>query len=355
MFDAMVVRTQSLLSVSEPWLPLAEQAFARAALSRLTTRGQRTVVVGGITYLAGPEGIGKSCLTRAAIRDIRRAQPRCPALIATAAELSTELLAAHQGQNLAETIEQFVKLKILVCDDLQELEGQRDAQELLLELVDTLLANGTSVLLTSRKLPGELRDFSPRWISRCHGGLCATIPPLGRNSRLEFLMHQAPLRGLMVAEPRQSTFAWLADHLVGSPRELDSVLRRLAQQSSSSRTLVDVPFLERWWSEATPTLQPTLELILNVVAAEFGITAEELRSRSRHQALIIPRQCAMYLVREFTGEPLEAIGRFFGERTHTTVSHCLSRLKEILPNAPTLRQQVQRLRKRITNAQSECA
>lgn len=355
MFDAMVVRTQSLLAADEPLVPLMEQAFASAALSRLNGRVSRSVLRGTLTYLSGPEGIGKSFLARAAVREIHRHQSRFPPLITTAPDLAAALVAAEARQDLADTLEQFLRVRILVCDDLQGLEERPVEQEVLLELVDTLLANGTHVLLTCRKLPGELREFSPRWVSRCHGGLCAAIPPLSRDSRREFLAWQARNCHLPLARPSGPTIDFLADRIVGGPRDLSETVSKLAQSCREQSILLDLPVLETWWSDAGPSHQPTLEAILIAVALEFGIDAEELRSRSRHQMLIVPRQCAMYLARELTGQPLEAIGRFFGDRTHTTVSHSLSRLKEILPSAPTLRQQVQRLRKRIAGLRSDCA
>jgi chromosomal replication initiator protein len=114
--------------------------------------------------------------------------------------------------------------------------------------------------------------------------------------------------------------------------------------------------LERWFSESQPAELLSLDAITAAVASEFGIQADELRSRSRQPGLVVPRQCAMYLARELTGRPLELIGHYFGQRTHTTVSHSLGRLKELLPQTPTLRQQVQRLQKRIVESRREdCA
>lgn len=356
MFDALVARSHSLLATPELFVPLSEHAFAWAALSRL---GQRNLVSGGsgsLTFLCGLEGIGKSFLARCAVRDIRRQQPKLVSAIATADELATLLQTANDQQYIAEFLEEFVRLKILICDDLQALEGQDDRQLLLLELVDLLSRNSGHVLVTSRKLPGELRAFSPRWISRCHGGLCTTLPNLGRDSRVELLTRLAQSRDLPLAQPAEATIQWLADRQAVSPRELVTLVDQISHQSARRSALVDIPFLKRWLFDAEPTQSLTLDAIASLVASEFGIEPADLRSRSRQPGLIVPRQCAMLLAREVTGRPLEFIGTFFGDRTHTTVSHSLSRLKELLPHAPTLRQQVQRLRKRIAELRREdCA
>ncbi len=375
MFDALVARSQSVIATVELFVPLPEQAFACAALSRLSGRHHQSNTVGGLTFLSGPEGSGKSFLARNAIREARRQQPRLVFAIAGAFDLAEVLVHADQSQSLAELLEQFTRLNLLICDDLQTLEGKCEHQRLLLELIDQLSQQGTHILITCRKLPGELRDFSPRWVSRCHGGLCTSLPNLSRDSRILFLgrlietgnsgnsrkLSAAEQRRtehcpLTFAEPVQPTIEWLADHGPASPRDIVTMLNRFAERSMKRPALIDIPLLQQWMSEVLPAEVISLDSIVAVVASEFGIEPAELRSRSRHQSLIVPRQCAMFLARELTQRPLEFIGQYFGERTHTTVSHCLSRLKELLPHAPTLRQQVQRLQKRIAELRREdCA
>lgn len=356
MFDALVARSQSEIATTELFIPLEEQAFASAALLRLNNRHRSTNSAGGLTFLSGPEGVGKSFLARNALREIRRQQPKLVCMIASADELSEMFATADEQQSLADTLEPFSRLQILICEDLQQLEGQPARQALLLELVDQLSHNGCHVLLTCRKLPGELREFSQRLISRCHGGLCASLPLLSPETRVYFLTRLAQARNLLLAEPADVTLRWLADRWTVSPRELESLVNRLVEQCVRRPALIDIPFLERWLSEEQPAEILSLDTITAVVAREFGIDPTELRSRSRQPGLIVPRQCAMLLARELTGRPLEFIGRYFGERTHTTVSHSLSRLKELLPQAPTLRQQVQRLRNHIAELRREdCA
>ena len=51
-------------------------------------------------------------------------------------------------------------------------------------------------------------------------------------------------------------------------------------------------------------------------------------SSARTPRLLWPRQLAMYLAREVTGESLPAIGRSFGGRDHTTVLHACRRASQ---------------------------
>ena len=348
MFDVLVARSQATVTAAELFVPLPEHAFARAALSRVTTRAKQTASSSNsLTFLSGPEGSGKSLLARQAMRECLRRQPKLRYLIATAEELTDLLTLADELQSLADLLELFGSLDLLVCEDLHGLEGEPARQESLLALVDHSHGDGPRVLVTSRKLPGELRDFSQRWVSRCHGGLCATLPWPGLEGRRELIAKLAQASHLPLCEPIASAIEWLAKRWAFSPRDIARSIDHLAEACHTQQAVIDIPFLERLLSQETHTVSLSLDAITTVVAHEFGVAPSELRSRSRHQGLIIPRQCAMFLAKELTGRPLEFIGVYFGERTHTTVSHSLSRLKELLPHAPTLRQQVQKLRKRL--------
>jgi chromosomal replication initiator protein len=79
------------------------------------------------------------------------------------------------------------------------------------------------------------------------------------------------------------------------------------------------------------------------VGEHFGLTPSELLSTARAQRITWPRQVAMYLARELTGESLPAIGRHFGGRDHTTVLHACRRTSARIADDEHARQAVEKL------------
>jgi chromosomal replication initiator protein len=55
----------------------------------------------------------------------------------------------------------------------------------------------------------------------------------------------------------------------------------------------------------------------------------ELTVRTNRRAFVLPRQVAMYMVRQLTGASLKEIGREFGHRHHTTVLHSIRKIEEM--------------------------
>ena len=74
----------------------------------------------------------------------------------------------------------------------------------------------------------------------------------------------------------------------------------------------------------------TVEKIIEEVARTFGVTSDEIRSAKRSANISKARQMAMYVVREITQLPTEAIGNEFGGRDHSTVVYALQQMEKNL-------------------------
>lgn len=71
------------------------------------------------------------------------------------------------------------------------------------------------------------------------------------------------------------------------------------------------------------TTSVAIQEIQQAVCDYFGLTVEDLVSRSRMRRESRPRMIAMYLTRNRLGASLQAIGDAFGGRDHATVSNAL--------------------------------
>ena len=71
-------------------------------------------------------------------------------------------------------------------------------------------------------------------------------------------------------------------------------------------------------------------------------------SKKRTKELTVPRQVAMYLIRELLDLPLVEIGRLFGGRDHTTVIHSVNKVEEDLRADEAFRNRVLTVRTELT-------
>ena len=89
-------------------------------------------------------------------------------------------------------------------------------------------------------------------------------------------------------------------------------------------------------------------------ARAYGQTTEALRSRSRKQLFVRPRQIAMYLARLYTDASLADIGRAFG-RDHTSVMYAIDVVERRIVERPQLRYELEALAARISGPPARSA
>jgi chromosomal replication initiation ATPase DnaA len=71
----------------------------------------------------------------------------------------------------------------------------------------------------------------------------------------------------------------------------------------------------------------TIKLIQERVGEHFGVFPPDLKLRSSSQAAVLPRQVAMYLVKQLTSASFAKIGREFGGRHPSTVLISIQRIE----------------------------
>ncbi len=327
----------------EPFVTLAENQFAVAAVDRLAEASADGP--GRLVFLYGPAGNGKSHLVRQFLwNEARRPEPPRAAHL-TAAALVAELDEAQQGGFVHALRDRYLGLELFVCEDVAAIERKFETGRLLLAAIDETLAAGGRVLLTCSKAPGELDSVSPRLIDRFHGGACAGIAPPGSPSRVQLLSNFARVRHLTIPG---DVLQFLADRLPASPRELKASIARLdALVLAERQSIVNLALAERFADESVSLPVPGLSEIAKAVAKQFDVTLAALRTGGRTAATSLPRQIAMSLAREITGQPLERIAGYFGRQNHGTVIHARKKLAAKMEDDAGLRRQVAQIRRRL--------
>jgi chromosomal replication initiator protein len=88
--------------------------------------------------------------------------------------------------------------------------------------------------------------------------------------------------------------------------------------------------------------------LIKTVATFFEVDISQMTGKRRNRQIVRPRQVCMWLARELMGSTLEEIGNCFGGRDHTTVLYAFNKIEAEMESDPTLKQQVEEIRKRIT-------
>jgi chromosomal replication initiator protein len=296
-------------------------------------------------YLAGPGGSGKSHLARALVTTSRHHGEE-KAVYVSAEGFTTQLMTSIQERRTESFRRRFRgDCRLLVIEDVQFLEGKAATQLELFHTVEHLRMVGSRVVLTGDRLPREMPRLDPRLSSQISSGLVAEIEPPDVGLRREILRAKASRGGVHIP---QECLDLLADGVRGSVRDLEGVLIQLVTSASLLGRRIDLPLTET----ALHKIQGSgfravgIDDVIACVSSFFGVTREQLRSRSRKRGILVPRQLAMYLSRRYTDASLSEIGRELG-RDHPAVNNAIQVVERAILERAPLRYQVEELVSRL--------
>ena len=86
-----------------------------------------------------------------------------------------------------------------------------------------------------------------------------------------------------------------------------------------------------------------MESIQRWVAEFYGVSVNDLKAMKRNKNIVLPRQVAMYLVREMTNLSFPEIGVGFGGKDHTTVLYSWNKIREGLSKDVVLKNSLDRI------------
>lgn len=297
-----------------------------------------------LVYLYGPSGCGKTALISHLLPDYLALHPQAKWEYLTASEFAARFALASSNKQIAEFQKTLRNLDLLVLEDVHSLENRSHTQQELLSVLDEIHARGGRVILSSTKPPGELDHFLKKLTNRFHGGVCAAIPPLEYQSRLDLLEFWADTESIPL---RTKELALIAQKKEYSPRELHAVLKQLQTVSRINRQPLDARFVKQYLQGNLEPPRTSTAKITRAVCREFKTTLAEIRSANRSQQIVLPRQCAMFLSRELTDESLAKIANYFNRKNHSTVIHACRQIQNDLEKSPGLRQQLSRIKQQL--------
>ena len=91
----------------------------------------------------------------------------------------------------------------------------------------------------------------------------------------------------------------------------------------------------------------TPDLVIEIVSEHFNVTPADIMSSKRNKEIVMPRQITMYLCRNMTTTTLDGIGKFLGNKDHTTIIHGIEKITKELESNETLQNTVDVLKKKI--------
>lgn len=301
-------------------------------------------------FIYGDTGLGKTHLMQAVAHEVLSARPDTRITFIGTEQFTNEMIGSIQNRTMQDFRRRYRESDLLLVDDVQFLKGKEATQEEFFHTFNALYEAGRQIVLTSDRTPSEIPGLEARLVSRFEWGMVADIELPDFEHRIAILRNKALLDHLELTIP-DDVIRFIAEHVRSSVRELEgSMIKLLAYASLKHREItIDVAreaLRDKLRLGTSSNSQSVLsaDTIQDLVAREWGVSAEGLRSKTRTKALTIPRQIAMYFMRELLGMQLVEIGNTFGGRDHSTVIHSLERVIARMREEPAFSQKIGQMR-----------
>jgi chromosomal replication initiator protein len=294
-------------------------------------------------FLYGGVGLGKTHLLHAIGNACERRG--LTVLYVSSEEFTNDLISAIRSHTTQAFREKYRRNDVLLVDDIQFIAGKESTQEEFFHTFNTLHGQDKQIVVSSDRPPKALVTLEERLRSRFEWGLTADIQPPDFETRVAILRSKADRAGYRIPG---ETIEFIARRVQSNIRELEGALNRVAAFASLSGLPVTPQLVDSALADLLPRrTEVHLDNVLQSVSEVFGVTVDRILGRDRSHDVALPRQIAMYLLREEANYSLPQIGDALGGRDHTTVMYACDKVADLLERDDRLRRQVIKVREQI--------
>ncbi|MBL8089377.1 MAG: chromosomal replication initiator protein DnaA [Anaerolineales bacterium] len=275
-------------------------------------------------FLYGGVGLGKTHLLHA-IGNACHASG-LNVLYVSSEEFTNDMITAIRTHTTQAFREKYRSADVLLIDDIQFIAGKESTQEEFFHTFNTLHGQDKQIIVSSDRPPKSLVTLEERLRSRFEWGLTADIQAPDFETRLAILRSKAERTGRNISDEILES---VAKQVQSNIRELEGALNRIIAFADLSGSALTPELVEVALADLMPSrddIKP--DFVIDLVARKYNLTAEKLLGRDRTKEVALPRQIAMYLLREEVKISFPQIGEVLGGRDHSTVMSAYEKIKE---------------------------
>ena len=293
-------------------------------------------------FLYGGTGLGKTHLLHALGQHPSSKGKRV--VYVSSETFTNDLVNAIRNQTTNEFRRVYREIDVLLIDDIQFIAGKESTQEEFFHTFNHLHAANRQIVISSDRHPRSIPTLEERVRSRFEGGMITDIQPPDLEMRIAILRAKAD--GLAVQVP-DDVMNFIAHKVQSNIRELEGALTRVLGYARLMNASLTVELATTVLQDILRHQPITPEQILLAVAEFYRVDIADLTGRSRNKEVVVPRQMAMYLLREETGASLPQIGDLLGGRDHTTVMYAHEKMSEQIETDDNRRREILAIKDRL--------
>jgi len=298
-------------------------------------------------FLYGDVGLGKTHLLHAIGNKVQNKNKEVKVLYLNFEKFTNDFVAAARKGSFDQFRNKYRNADLLLVDDVQFMIDKEKTQDEFFHTFEALHQQNKQIVITSDRPPKALVELQDRMISRFEWGMIADIKMPDLETRLAILKNKCKEKDFHLD---QEIIIYMAQNIKNNIRELEGALNKLIAWSdlqgkeltlNSARDIL-INLVADPSKKAVNSKQ-----IIETVADFYELEPAEITGSCRKRKVAIPRQIAMFLMREQLDYSYPTIGDKIGGRDHTTAMYACQKIEEIINNDERIRQEIESLRQRL--------
>lgn len=332
--------------------PSNQLAFAAAdAVSRKPGQSYNPL------FIYGGVGLGKTHLLQAIGNATKKRYENKHVVYTTADRFLSEYVESVKKRSTDNLRNKYAAIDVLIIDDIQFLAKKTGTQEELYKIFNVLYEAKKQIVLSGDRPPRELEELEPRLKSRFEWGIIVDVAVPDYETKLAIIQEKIAEKGFGV---ERDALEHIAFHAGENIRELEGILNQIIAQyelTGMPPTLENIARILNKQGNTQVRLGSTLvepvsrvksyEELIDQVAKHFGVDMKMLIGQNRAKQYMIPRQVAMYLLKNRMHYTLERIGNIFSGRNHSAVLYSCKKLESMLKKDQNLYYEVNVIRDKL--------
>ncbi len=286
-------------------------------------------------YIYGGVGIGKTHLLQAAGNTLAARDPKAKVLYISTEQFVQEFVDALRLRKTAEFASYYRTADVLVVDDVQFIAGKDKMQEEFFHTFNALHQANKQIIMSSDRPPRDIPTLEDRLRSRFAGGMSIDMQAPDFETRCAIIQTKAQDHEVVL---EQAIVEYLANNFQTNIRELEGALNQL------------LAFCEMRGLDPTIAVTSSLlsgnkirpkhlsaKQIIERTAKHFQIPLDDIVGPKRDKDIVVPRQIAMYILRNELNLSFPKIAKELGRKDHTTAIHSVDKIEKESKIDPSMR------------------
>lgn len=297
-------------------------------------------------FLYSRVGLGKSHLAHAIGLEVKDKFPDKTVLYVTSDQFYSQYIESVRSNNQNDFTNFYQLIDVLIIDDIHFLSGKEKTQNVFFHIFNQLHQHSKQLVITSDKPPVEIEGMEARLLSRFKWGLTADLQTPDLETRIAILQKRLYNDGITMPD---NVIEYLAYSVTSNIRELEGAMISVLAQASLNKKEITLDLAKQIVDNfiKNSNKEISIDYIQKIVSEYFGLSIDQMNSKTRKRNIVQARQLAMYFSKEHTKASLTQIGLQCGNKDHATVLHACKTVKNLRDTDKTFRSYLDDLDKKI--------